>query len=776
MNLTISKYSKTGVLSILLCVFIVSLAGCAANMASKPEAKNIETPLTTNLINEISTSEDSESINVWIKGNGPLAYTSIKQPFPLGVVLYFPETALENAQNVHLQDNDTIGPIKSSELTEKGHTSRIEISLKKDVAYKVSREDSGLKIAFTKTPALSSTTSMKMSEGKNGRGSSFLPSTDSAQLRAAESTEPTPVQKDKEVQESIVGKRGTNPAKPAWINRVDFFSENAGKSTVVIGTTIPVKYDIKKDGAKKLHLELYDTRLPDHHKRPLITTRFESAVDRIRPFQAVDMKNKSMVGIELREAVPYRVEQTGNFLMIHFEASSIPPKSLEQANLPAWKEAMTQTDVQTASQMKVQKKADAEALYSEIPKGYKGEKIALDFFETDIKNVFRILREVSGANFAIDKNVTGKVTLTLDRPVPWDQVLDLVLKMNQLGQVEEGNIIRIASLETLKSEEELRRAQLDAEKKALEQKKELEPLFTEYIPINYAQASEIIKHLNEIKTKDRATISVDDRTNTIIITDVAAKIDKAKKIVAQLDKATAQVIIEARIVEADSTFARELGVQWSTSGDRDSHSLGGLFGWDTAVNLGTSTGSSSNGTVGINFQRLTGNTLLLNAQLQANEATGNVKIISSPKIITLDNREAIIKQGVEWPYLEESESGGTTVNFKTIDLKLTVKPHVTNDNRISMVVTIFKNDIAELTAEAPAINTKEASTELLVNDGETVVIGGINKTTKIHDKTEIPLLSKVPGLGWLFRSDSRDERNEELLIFITPKIFRMEQA
>lgn len=773
MNLTISKYSKTGVLSILLCVFIVSLAGCAANMASKPEAKNIETPLTTNLINEISTSEDSESINVWIKGNGPLAYTSIKQPFPLGVVLYFPETALENAQNVHLQDNDTIGPIKSSEFTEKGHTSRIEISLKKDVAYKVSREDSGLKIAFTKTPALSSTTSMKMSEEKNGRGSSSLPSTDSAQLRAAESTEPTPVQKDKEVQESIVGKRGTNPAKPAWINRVDFFSENAGKSTVVIGTTIPVKYDIKKDGAKKLHLELYDTRLPDHHKRPLITTRFESAVDRIRPFQAVDMKNKSMVGIELREAVPYRVEQTGNFLMIHFEASSIPPKSLEQANLPAWKEAMTQADVQTASQMKVQKKADAEALYSESPKGYKGEKIALDFFETDIKNVFRILREVSGANFAIDKNVTGKVTLTLDRPVPWDQVLDLVLKMNQLGQVEEGNIIRIASLETLKSEEELRRAQLDAEKKALEQKKELEPLFTEYIPINYAQASEIIKHLNEIKTKDRATISVDERTNTIIMTDVAAKIDKAKKIVVQLDKATPQVIIEARIVEATNSFERALGVNWNISQDIDSKTLGGLFGWDTAV---TVPAGGNYGTIGINFSRLTGNTLLLNAQLQASEATGEVKIISSPKILTLDNREAVIKQGVEWPYYEESESGGTTVNFKNIDLKLTVKPHVTNDNRIAMTVTVFKNDIAELTGEAPAINTKEASTELLVNDGETVVIGGINKMARIDNKNRVPLLSKIPGLGWLFRSNYLDDSKEELLIFITPRIYRLEQA
>jgi type IV pilus assembly protein PilQ len=512
----------------------------------------------------------------------------------------------------------------------------------------------------------------------------------------------------------------------------------------------------------------------------LITTRFESAVDRIRPFQTDGMKNKSSVSIELRQAVPYCVEQTDNLLLIHFEASTIPPKSLEEADLPAWKEeAIIQADSKTPSQIKTHKKADAEISYSEVPNEYKGEKIALDFFETDIKNVFRILREVSGTNFAVDKNVTGKVTLTLDRPVPWDQVLDLVLKMNQLGQVEEGNIIRIATLETLKSEEELRRAQWDAEKKALEQKKELEPLFTEYIPINYAQASEIITHLNEIKTKDRATISVDDRTNTIIMTDVAAKLDKAKKIVMQLDKPTPQVIIEARIVEADSSFLREIGVDWSISGETDSLDccgFGDLFGFDSAVNLPTSTGNASNGTIGINFTRITNGTLLLNAQLQANEATGDVRIISSPKILTLDNQEALISQGVEYPYLEESESGGTTVQFKKIDLKLTVIPHVTNDNRISMKVTIYKNDIAELTTEAPAINTKEAKTELLINDGETIVIGGINKTTKIDDKRGIPLLSRVPGLGWLFKSTMLDERNQELLIFITPRIFRLGQA
>jgi type IV pilus assembly protein PilQ len=387
--------------------------------------------------------------------------------------------------------------------------------------------------------------------------------------------------------------------------------------------------------------------------------------------------------------------------------------------------------------------------------------------------VFRILREVSGKNFAIDKNVKGKVTMTLDTPVPWDQVLDLVLRMNQLGMVQEGNIIRIATLESIKKEEDLIRAKIAAKQKTQQQIKALEPLATEYIPINYAQAKDIVPHLNEIKTPDRGSISVDDRTNTIIMTDVADALGQAKAIAVQLDKPTAQVIIESRIVEAEANFARELGIKWSVGyGPNDSSTLGGLWGLDSAVNLPA---TAKSGVLGFNFTRIAGTPLVINAELSANEAIGNLRIISSPKILTLDNQQAVIKQGVEIPYFQESESGGTTVQFKKVDLILTVTPHVTNDNRIAMQVEIIKNDVGPtIPGEQPPILTKEAKTELLVNDGETVVIGGINKSTQSDSEQRIPIIADIPGLSWLFKTRNVEDRKEELLIFITPRILRLQ--
>ena len=198
-------------------------------------------------------------------------------------------------------------------------------------------------------------------------------------------------------------------------------------------------------------------------------------------------------------------------------------------------------------------------------KVYTGEKIALDFYDTDIKNVFRILQEISGKNFAIDKNVTGKVTLALQKPVPWDQVLDLVLKMNQLGVTQEGDIIRVASLATLQQEEKMHQAQLKAEQDSKKQEEEGEPLITAYIPVNYSTAkTEVLPHLNTILTKDRGKVIVDERNNQIIFTDIAEKVRQAKAIVAKIDRVTAQVSIEARVVEANSSFNREIGFDWGT--------------------------------------------------------------------------------------------------------------------------------------------------------------------------------------------------------------------
>lgn len=606
----------------------------------------------------------------------------------------------------------------------------------------------------------------------------------------------------KPVSDVLKKKQVLSDSKPAWVNKLDFSSEESGKSTITIGTTKPVEYNIIKADERLLHLRLNNTHIPAKQRRPLITTRFNSAVDRITPL----LKPKTaIVAIELREAVPYVVEQSENLLMVHFEASSVLPKPEKEAALPDWKEALTKAavePVETETKGPVAKQVVAEAKKTLLEPGkqFTGEKIALDFFDTDIKNVFRILREVSGKNFAIDKSVTGKVTLSLEKPVPWDQVLDLVLKMNQLGMIHEGDIVRIAPIEAIKKEEELRQAKIVADQKSKEQQKALEELLVEYIPINYSNAkSEILPHLDKIKTKDRGNISVDERTNLIIITDVAEVIRQAKEIVKKLDRVTPQVIIEARIVEASTNFSREIGTSWGSGigvqpvnligggvawtapsiddrvgvgPQRNFNSFGGTYGVNTAINFPT---TSDRASIGFNFARIAGTPLLLNAKLQAMEAQGDGKIVSAPKIVTLDNKEATIKQGLRYPYNKLDTSGNTTTVFEDVDLELKVKPHVTPDDRISMVIKIKKRDLGNIISGQQSFTTKEAETELLINDGETVVIGGIIKTTKSTGGSGVPGLSMIPILGWLFKADAKTDNKEELLIFITPKIVLLEQ-
>jgi type IV pilus assembly protein PilQ len=417
--------------------------------------------------------------------------------------------------------------------------------------------------------------------------------------------------------------------------------------------------------------------------------------------------------------------------------------------------------------------------FKEKEKVYTGEKIALDFYDTDIKNVFRILQEISGKNFAIDKGVTGKVTLALQKPVPWDQVLDLVLKMNQLGVTQEGDILRVASLATLQQEEKLRAAQLKAEQESKKAEVEGEPLVTVYLPINYSTAkTEVLPHLSMISTKDRGRISVDERNNQIIFTDTAEKVKQAKEIVAKIDTVTAQVSIEARVVEANSTFSREIGFDWGTI-TIDAFKIGG------AAKLGPTTYQANNipttfrpdNTLGFNFSTLFGtNIAIVDAKLSASELEGKTTIISSPKIVTLNHKEAVIKQGLEVPYQEPTSSGLTSAtSFKKVDLLLKVTPNVSLDHRIVMKIFITKNDVVDPTAPVPAISTNEATTEILVDDGDTIVIGGILKDTKKLTEQGIPGLRKLPAMGWLFRSERSELQKNELLIFITPRVIQMEQ-
>lgn len=1010
------KLRKHVLIGLLLAWLAATLMGCAST-SPKMAPEQIEKQTGPKHITRINTDDDMESLNVLISGTAALTYTAIKQPHPLSVILYFPDTILENIKPLYNIDNDLIAAIKTSQFKTRKDVSKIEIVLKKDIPYEVVPKNSGLKVTFQKPAAMArlepldsappkqqedaaavssekttagtqaaqnrsdqtdlqvtknssqptqeSTSRIHMTEATPSEaanldsvvvnqvagGIEILVKADSSlknyqafavenparivfdiqnmkspflkeqlirvdtpwvkqvrhygypdKLRLVMETEPkyfssftsksvenglliyvgqkaaavenapadTPETEPKELQPAlegtvdgfgiimasllhvrtkpdrksaslallsegtkvkiiervegwlrikhgeisgfirnksrfvrIVSGAGGQPGGSAWINRIDFISEDKGRSTIAIGTTQPVNYSTQKLPANKLHLTLFGTRIPNFRKRPLITTRFDSAVDRITPVQTPSMKSEALIAIELREQVPYLVTQQENLIMIHLEASSVPPRPFEQADLVPLKEIVSQPIPQIAAVEKRDQK-------STVAKKYMGERIALDFFDTEIKNVFRILKEVSGKNFAIDTDVKGKVTMTLEKPVPWDQVLELILKMNQLGKIEEGDIIRITTLETLAKEKVRQRAELKAAQETQEQKTAFEPLLTEYIPVNYSNAAEeILPHLELIKSKDRGSLSVDGRTNVIIMTDVAQKIEQARQLVKQLDKVTPQVIIEARIVEATTNLAREMGVQWGAlhgtypSSNLNNNVWGGAQGSyvdrpdtdyvidpvidsienledtprtsGTNIELNLPIAATSLGSIGFNFAKLAGIPMLLNAKLMAMESQGQLKIISAPKIVTIDNKKAVIEQGLLFPYNKLDASGNTVTEFLDINLTLEVTPHVTSDNRISMSIKIAKNDLGSVVGGIPSITTKEAQTELLVNDGDTVIIGGIIKTTENIGYTGVPGLSKIPILGWLFRSKTRTDQKEELLIFITPKAVQLKQ-
>ena len=801
-NFRIKRFRK------LTCVFCLGLivafilTGCATQTTDREKAGLADAePSPFVEITSIGLSQDADSVKVEITGTQPLTYTSVKQPQPLGVVLYFPNTRLNVPEETVQSLDAPVRSVNASQIESKNDTSRVEILMAKDAPYNVVQEGNTLTVLFTKS----------LSKPKDADNETTTPSeTTTAEAAPVETTTAAvaPVETT-----SLSKPSGTfqgtgyqiEDKEPVWVNRIDFLGEANGRSTLSIETTTQVEYSLKKTTGTLLELRLMNANIAEFRQRPLITTRFESAVNRIMPVQLPSMHNYSLFSIELREPVGYYLEQVDGLLLVHFEASTIPPVPVDEANLPAWKKALVetigpveipsyavatergtidneQTEKQTTSATGVPLHAVSpetefdtnQALVIQKPgKKFSGEKIALDFYKTDIKNVFRILREVSGKNFAIDNDVSGKVTLTLENPVPWDQILDLVLRMNQLGLVAEGDIFRIATLSTLKKENDLRKAQIAAFQKEREQLKALEPLETHYLPISYSDATtEILPHIEKIITKGRGSATVDGKNNQIIITDTAEKVRQARAITKQIDKVTAQVIIEARVVEVEESFTKELGFSWNMSvGPVTMNNNGSAYMAGVAMNFPT---TSTNG-FALNYAKIAGTPITLDATLTAIEANGKGKILSAPKIVTLNNKTARIKQGNEVGYLERDSAGGSSVKFKDVDLMLEVTPHVTPDNRISMSIHITKNDVTDFVNGVPIISTNEATTELLVNDGDTVVIGGIIKSSVTEAKSAFPGLHKIPVLGWMFQSNLKNTENLELLIFMNPKIVQLEQ-
>jgi len=437
---------------------------------------------------------------------------------------------------------------------------------------------------------------------------------------------------------------------------------------------------------------------------------------------------------------------------------------------------------------------------------YSGERLTLNFQDIETRAVLQLLADASGQNIVVSDSVSGNVTLRLQN-VPWDQALDIVLRTKGLDKRRQDNVIIVAPQAELAARE---KAELAARKDV----QELAPLRSEYLQVNYAKAKDmeaLIKTQSNSLLSPRGSVTVDDRTNTLLLQDTSDRLADIRRLVATLDIPVRQVQIEARIVIVSNDFKRDLGVifgftNWHKNGNGLVSTTGSAAGVDTmtntfitgqnaiinAINSGTvptplptygipaaanryNVNLPVSNPAGTFALGILGNNFIVDLELSAAQAETQANIISSPRVVTANQKEATIEQGVEIPYQQSASSGATTIQFKKAVLQLKVTPQITPDNRIIMDLDVRDDTVGQVIVASggvnvPSINTREIATQVLVNDGQTVVLGGILETTQREDDNKVPYLGDIPVLGHLFKQTSHQDNKDELMIFITPKI------
>jgi type IV pilus assembly protein PilQ len=583
----------------------------------------------------------------------------------------------------------------------------------------------------------------------------------------------------------------------AALTGVDFRRDAQGAGLIKLDLSDPaVNIDINKTGSK-IRLEFYQTELPDHLDRRL------DVVDFATPVTAIDTMQQGSTTV-------VTIEAEGQYDYLAYQAD---------------KQYIVSVKPLTAAEVELHnKKFD-----------FTGDRLSLNFQDIEVRSVLQLIADFTSLNLVASDTVTGSITLRLDK-VPWDQALEIVLKAKGLDKRQEGNVLMVAPAAEIAEQERL---QVEANK----QLQELAPLETAFVRIKYADAAEIFELFTADDSQsgqsggategnattsilsERGSAIVDQRTNTIILTDTEEKINEFKRLISEIDVPIKQVLIEARIVIANTDFKKELGVTWglagldklsggqfsSASGDRSlgfSGRRSGLtpgagvvetftyqadevevddgpdglpftaddittvtqnydfgLGDSLAVDLGVSnpTGSFSLGYLTDNF--------LIDLELSALESDGYGEIVSQPKVLTGDKQQAVIKSGTEIAYQKATSSGATSIEFKEAVLQLEVTPQITPDNRIIMDLLVSQDSVGAFTPTGePSIDITQIETQALVGDGQTLVLGGIFQTEEVKGTEKVPMLGDIPFLGKLFRNDLRNIEKREILIFITPKI------
>ena len=574
------------------------------------------------------------------------------------------------------------------------------------------------------------------------------------------------------------------------------FATDSETDRVVVTADRAVDYQVMRPDPGTLLLVVPGATLaPEAATR--VAPEGKGPISLVSAFQQPDVaKPEVRVVVERAAGLEPKVSREGNDVVLTFErgqatAASLPVNAGSDA--PATKSAPARKAaakaVASASAPANAAEPSAAALEGVDPidqldegglldgKEYVGRRISLDFKDVDIRDVLRLIADVSDLNIIAGDEVTGNVTIRLV-DVPWDQALDVILLTKGLGFVRVGNVLRIAPAEVLKAEEEARLQERRAKEK-------LEDLVVKLQPVNYAKVSEVAKLVKRLLTA-RGTVDTDERTNTIIIKDIPGVIDEATALVKAIDSQTPQVMIEARIVEASLDFSKEIGTEWGfgTQPDEDERdfTIGGMkpitaqdsnFPYNDANNVVVTNPITLNPAGLMNLGAfLLDDRVNVDVRIAAAELNGEGKVISSPRVVTLDNREALIEQGVSIPF-QTFENGDAQLEFIDAVLSLKVTPHITADRSIIMAVEVTRNapdSSIDTPTGSPAIAKNQAKTETLVKDGQTLVLGGIYVIERSESSQRVPGLWKIPVLGSAFRNYDTEDRRRELLIFVTPSV------
>ncbi|WP_166266511.1 type IV pilus secretin PilQ [Marinobacter caseinilyticus] len=545
----------------------------------------------------------------------------------------------------------------------------------------------------------------------------------------------------------IAGSESSQPARAGGSSSgqglagVDFRRGQNGEGRVVLSlSSSKTPIDLSETGGR-IRLVLEDTQVPAELRRRLDVTDFATPVTRVDTY----MEGNNAV-VEIRPE--------GSYDYIAYQADNVFTVSVEP---------LTEEEAESRREDK-------------FP--YTGDKLSLNFQDIEVRSVLQLIADFTGLNLVASDTVSGSITLRLQN-VPWDQALDLILKTKGLDKRQIGNVLLVAPADEIAARERL---ELETSK----QISELAPVRLDIVQVNYAKAADIVALIKEDEEliSSRGFVSSDDRTNTISVRETSDKLEQIRRLVNTWDVPVRQVLIEARLVRAQTDLAEELGVRWGAAGRSNINGSENNIGFAGSSNgapiggsplslggLNVDLGVTRANTSSVSFGYI-GSDFLVDLELSAFESDGQAEIVAQPKVVTADRQTAKIKSGEEIPYQEASSSGATSVSFKEAALSLEVTPQITPDDKIIMDLTVNQDSRGQETAGVPSINTNEVTTQVLVRNGETVVLGGIFQSETSTTITKTPFLGDIPYLGRLFtRRASVDERSE-LLIFITPKILK----